>query len=151
MERHGLTEEQYRKLSPMLPGRGRRGRPPKDHRLMIDGMLWILNTGAPWRDLPSRFGPWKTVYERFRGWTKAGLWERMLAKLREDLPPAKEGEVVMLCIDGSVIRAHRSAAGAHKKAVPVNLEIMPLDAARADLAPRFTSSATIAVVTLAGD
>jgi hypothetical protein len=73
----------------------------------------------------------------------------MLAKLREDAPPSKEGELVMFCIDGSVIRAHRSAAGAHKKAVPVNLEIMPLDAAKADLAPRFTSSATIAVVTLA--
>lgn len=82
---------------------------------MFDGILWILNTGAPWRDLPDRFGPWKTVYERFRAWTASGLWDRVIEELGKGVPEADRSEVVMFCVDGTNVRAHRAAAGARKK------------------------------------
>jgi transposase len=115
MERHGLTDEQFNRLLPLMTRTTARGRPPADHRKMLEGILWILTTGSPWRDLPRSFGSWKTVYDRFRRWTRSGLWSRMLEELRKDLPPCAEDEVLMYCIDGTVIRAHRAAAGASKK------------------------------------
>ena len=80
-KRHALTDAQYEVLSPLLPGNKRPGHPFKDHRLVLDGILWILHTGAPWRDLPERFGPCKTVYGRFNRWRKSGLWDRVLTAL----------------------------------------------------------------------
>lgn len=148
MHRHALTDEQFAKLLPLLPAipqkRGR-GRPPKEARLVIDGILWILNTGAPWRDMPERFGPWNTVYGWFRKWTASGLWGQILEELRKGIPEAEPPAVVMFCVDGTNIRAHRAAAGASKKTGPVNLATMPLDAARAVLAPRSTLPAIIEV------
>lgn len=67
MQRHGLTDEQWALIEDMFPKNGfGPGRPWSDHRMMMDGMFWELATGAPWRDLPEEFGPWKTVYERYR-------------------------------------------------------------------------------------
>ncbi len=114
MERHGLTDEQFAKILPLLARKSARGRPPADHRKMMEGILWILTTGSPWRDLPCSFGSWKTVYDRFRRWTRSGVWGTILEELRKDLPPCGEDETLMYCIDGTVIRAHRSAAGATK-------------------------------------
>jgi transposase len=77
--------------------------------MVIDALLWLAKTGAPWRDLPERFGPWRTVATRFYRWTRSGLWERILAELRR-MADAKGGidwEVHM--IDGTNVRAHRSA------------------------------------------
>jgi transposase len=68
--RHALTDGQWRRIEALLPANGGPGGQWKDHRLMFDGMLWRLRTGAPWRDLPERFGPWQTVYDRFRRWRK---------------------------------------------------------------------------------
>ena len=82
MKRHELTDDQWERLAPLLPPqRPSTGRPAKDHRTIINGILWILKTGAPWRDLPERFGPRQTVYSRFRRWQQAGIWERILADL----------------------------------------------------------------------
>ena len=88
--------------------RGRGGRPPTDHRLVLDGVFWITRTGAPWRDLPEEFGKWFSVYRQFRRWTLAGLWELILAALNES--EAVPDTVQM--IDSTIIRAHHCAAGA---------------------------------------
>lgn len=82
---------------------------------MLNGIVWILRSGAPWRDLPERYGTWKTVYSRFRRWRDAGLWERILLMLQDD--GAHDGDIdgSLAMIDGSSIRAHQQAAGAPKK------------------------------------
>ena len=77
-----LTDDQWARVSPLLPPqRPPIGRPPEDHRTIVAGMLWIVRTGSTWRELPSAFGPWPTVYSRFRRWRQAGLWQRILDTL----------------------------------------------------------------------
>lgn len=113
--RHSLSDEQWKQIEDLFPENGKRGGQWKDHRLIVDGILWILATGAPWRDLPARFGPWQTVYDRFRKWTQSGFWDRILARLQKQRQADGEIDWELLCIDGSVVRAHKSAAGARKK------------------------------------
>jgi transposase len=73
--RHDLTDAQFARLEPHLPPqKPPTGKPNREHRLILNGILWRLTTGAPWRDLPERFGPWQTVYARFRRWQQAGVW-----------------------------------------------------------------------------
>ena len=80
LHRHDLTEEQWRILAPILPGqRGQWGGIAKDNRLFMNAVLWILRTGAPWRDLPREFGKWGSVHQRFRRWRDSGVWERILS------------------------------------------------------------------------
>ena len=80
MSRYDLTDTQWERLPPLLPPqKPHTGRPAVDHRRIINGILWLLRTGAPWRDLPERYGPWSTVASRFDRWRKAGSWERLLA------------------------------------------------------------------------
>src|SRR5919197_1930419 len=77
-----LTDAQWGKLAPLLPPqRPRMGRPPKDHRLIVEAIVWLDRTGAPWRDLPAEYGPWETVASRFYRWRRRGVWERVLACL----------------------------------------------------------------------
>jgi Putative transposase of IS4/5 family (DUF4096) len=77
-----LTDDQWAQVSPLLPPqRPPLGRPPEDHRTILAGMLWIVRTGAAWRELPATFGPWPTVYSRFRHWRQAGIWQRILETL----------------------------------------------------------------------
>jgi transposase len=111
MRRHGLTDREWVRLEPPLPPKPSTGRPPKDHRLILDALLWLGKTGAPWRDLPGRFGPWRTVATRFYRWTRSGLWERILAELRRaaDAVGGTDWEAHM--VDGTSVRAHRRAAG----------------------------------------
>src|SRR5690606_9528598 len=80
--RYALTDRQWKQIEHLLPENGHRGNQWKDHRTMINGILWILRTGAPWRDLPKEFGPWKTVYERFRLWSRDGFWDTLLSDLK---------------------------------------------------------------------
>lgn len=110
--RHELTDEQWARLEPLLPVRKPRGRPAKDHRTIINGMLWIDKTGAPWRDLPERYGPWQTVATRFYRWTKQGLWEKIMAEVQKDADANGQIEWEVHFVDSSVIRAHQHAAGA---------------------------------------
>ena len=111
MGRHGLTDREWARLEPLLPPKPSTGRPPKDRRLILDALLWLGKTGAPWRDLPEQFGPWRTVATRFYRWTRAGLWDRLLAELRRiaDANGGIDWEVHM--VDGTSVRAHRCAAG----------------------------------------
>lgn len=118
--RHELTDDQWTALGALLPPqRPRTGRPANDHRTVLNGMLWVLRTGAPWRDLPERYGSWQTVYSRFRRWREAGVWDQILHTLQRDAAhdDALDGSLAM--IDGSSIRAHQHAAGAPKKGAPI--------------------------------
>ena len=117
MERHALSDAQWARLRPLLPPPpAGRGRPRRDDRLVVAGILWRLATGVPWRDLPASFGPWKTVYSRFRRWQRAGVWERVLATLQAEADARGELDWSLHFLDGTVIRAHQHAAGAKKGA-----------------------------------
>lgn len=112
--RGDLTDEQWARLGPLLPARrsGKRGRPMLDHRPIIDGILWILRTGAPWRDLPERYGRPGTVASRFYRWRRAGLWERLFAQVQEQADAAGRIDWSVHYVDGTIVRAHQHAAGA---------------------------------------
>lgn len=108
-KRHALGDEQWAEIAPLLPPEvGRVARPSKSNRRMVDAMVWILKTGSPWRDLPRHFGPWQSVYTRFRRWTQQGVWARVLDKLSEQ----QDGESYL--IDATIVRAHQDATGAKK-------------------------------------
>lgn len=115
MGRGDTSDAQWRLIEPLLP-RQKRGGKWNDHRLMFDGILWVLRTGAPWRDLPERYGKWQSVYHRFNRWKKDGTIDRILKALRIRLD--KDGYIDwdLWCVDGSNVRASRAAAGASKKA-----------------------------------
>lgn len=117
MKRHAVTDEQWEVIQPILPKRtAKTGRPPSDTRLMLNGILWILRTGSPWRDLPERFGPWQTVYDHFAKWRALGAYDRILEALHIRLDADGTVDWDLWCIDGSSVRASRAAAGASKKA-----------------------------------
>ena len=98
-------------MEPLLPDqRRRRARPWKDHRQVVDGVLWRTRTGSPWRDLPASYGCWKTVYNRHRRWSADGTWARVLHELQRGCDLAEDRWVV--AVDSTVVRAHHHAAGA---------------------------------------
>lgn len=110
-----LTSAQWQRIEPLLPSPSKKGgRPPKSHKLVIEAVVWILRTGAPWRDMPSAYGPWKTVYTRFWRWSDSGV----LARLFEAL--AREHDAQGFLVDATIVRAHQDAAGAAKKGAPRN-------------------------------
>ena len=116
MKRHELTDEQWQVVKPFIPRRvARTGRPPADARLMLNGIFWILGTGAPWRDLPERFGPCKTVHAYFSRWRKAGVFARIIEALQVRLDERGLIDWELWCVDGANVRATRAAAGASKK------------------------------------
>jgi transposase len=117
MRERELTDDQWAALAPHLPPqRAATGRPAKDHRTVVEGVLWRLRTGAPWRDLPERYGPWQSVYTRFRRWQRAGVWDRALAALQAEADERGELDWALHFLDGTTIRAHPHAAGAKKGA-----------------------------------
>jgi transposase len=118
MRRYELSEPQWRRIAPLLAHRthrGRAGHPFNDPRPIVNGILWILHTGAPWRDLPDRYGPWETVFASFNRWREDGTWVRVAGALLDELDERGQIDHDLWCIDGSVIRASRAAAGAKKK------------------------------------
>ena len=114
MVRRGeLTDEQWAELEPLLPPeKPRTGKPNKAHRAIVNGIVWKLRTGAPWRDLPERYGPWSTVYCRFWRWQRAGLWDRLFAAVQRRADAEGRLDWAVHFVDGTVIRAHQHAAGA---------------------------------------
>ncbi len=110
-----LTDADWAMIKEELPPPKRTGRPRKDERLVLEGILWILRTGAPWRDLPTEFGPWQTVYHVFNKWRKEGVLTRIKRRLYERLKETGRLHKELWCVDGTIVRAHRSAAGAKKR------------------------------------
>ena len=109
MRRHELTEAQWARLEPLQPPErsGGKGRPAKDNRTMLNGMLYMLNTGAPWRDLPERYGPWQSVYTRFRRWSARGVFEEILnALIADDIV-----DETTLMLDSTIIKVHQHGSG----------------------------------------
>ena len=104
MHRHELTDEQWALVISLIPVR-RGPRAMRGDRDFVNAVMWRVKTGAPWRDIPERYGSWKTVYNRFDRWSKRGLWERLFKELRVEV------DNVGSLIDGSVVRAHQDAAG----------------------------------------
>ena len=104
MRRHELTDQQWEKVDALIH-RGR-GRPSaRGNRNFVNAVVWIAKTGAPWRDLPERFGIWKTIFNRFSEWAKAGRWDNIFKAL------AISDDDVGSLMDGSVIRAHQDSCG----------------------------------------
>ena len=104
-KRYELTSAQWRKIAPLLPGKaGDPGRSGEDNLRFVNGVLWVLRSGAHWHDLPERYGKWKTLHKRFSRWARAGVWERVFEHLIHD----PDNDYVSL--DSSLVRAHQQAA-----------------------------------------
>jgi transposase len=119
MNRGDLTDSQWARLQPLLPpprpAKGSKGgRPRNADRPIINGILWILRTGAPWPDLPARYGPPSTVSTRLYRWKKAGIWDRLFAAVQAEADAAGELDWETHHVDATVIRAHQHAAGAKR-------------------------------------
>jgi len=121
MTRHRLTDKQWALIADIFPPPALTGRPPTDRRLVVDAILWILQTGSPWRDLPEdEFGPWETMYGLFNAWNADGTLEEILHRLQARCIDAGKIDKKLWCIDGTMIRAHRCAGGGGKKGIPKN-------------------------------
>jgi transposase len=119
MKRHELTDEQLELVLPLIPQhKAKTGRPAKDPRLMLNGIFWILGTGAPWRDLPERFGSCKTVHRYFSNWRRTGVFAKIIEALQVKLDDQGLIDWELWCVDGANVRASRAAAGADKKVLP---------------------------------
>jgi len=107
--RHAISDNDWERIKDLLPGRpGQTGWLAGDNRLFIDSVLWIAKTGAPWRDLPERFGNWNSVWRRLDRWARKGTWRLVFETLQDP-------DLEWLILDSTVIRAHPCAAGAQKK------------------------------------
>ena len=116
MKRHELTDEQWVLIESLIPIKSAvTGRPAKDRRQMLNGIFWILGTGAPWRDLPERFGPWQSVHRYFSDWRRAGVFASIIETLQVKLDQRGLIDWELWCVDGASVRATRAAAGADKK------------------------------------
>jgi len=132
--RHAISDEHWERIKDLLPGKpGDPGVTAKDNRLFVDAVLWIAKTGAPWRDLPERFGNWYNVWKRFSRWAKKGVWQRVFETLQDP-------DLEWLILDSTVVRAHQHAAGAPKKTAERKRKRWA--AVGAALAPRSTRRST---------
>ena len=108
MSRHDLSDFEWSIIEPLLPNKSR-GVPRVDDRRVLNGIFWRFRTGSPWADIPERYGPSTTCYNRFVRWREAGIWDRLLSAMSE----AVDGEIVM--IDSSSVRVHQPGAARKKR------------------------------------
>ncbi len=111
-----LTDAQWERLEPLLPPQrppkgSKGGRPAVGHRQIINGLLWLDRSGARWRDMPERYGPWQTLATRFYRWQKQGIWQRSLETLQAHADAAGDLDWEVHYVDGTIVRAHQHAAG----------------------------------------
>ena len=123
MARHGLTDQQWDLIEGLFPEPAATGRPPADARQMMDGILWRLRTGSPWRDLPEEFGPWETVYKHFDRWNSDGTLDEIKQTLLRKIVDSGGVDTDLWCVDGTIVRAARCAGGGGKKGIPKNRKI----------------------------
>jgi transposase len=141
-----LSDEEWGFFEPFVIEQGpKRGRPPADHRRVLDAVFWIARTGSPWRDLPNELGRWEAVYQQFRRWTGSGLWDLLLETL------AGSGAVpdTVQMIDSTIVRAHHHAAGAKKGVDATGLAARVSGAREVAFRPRSMSGRTRQVCPLA--
>jgi transposase len=126
MVRHRLTDEQWSLIADIFPPPKRTGRPPTDRRDVVDAILWILRTGSQWRDLPSEFPPWKTIWDLFDKWNANGILDQILNRLRSAEVDLGRVDGKLWCVDGTIVRAARCSSGGGKKGIRRNPAIMRL-------------------------
>ena len=116
--RYELTDQEWEQIASLLPPEktGNPGRPSKDNRTMLNGMVWIACSGAPWRDLPELYGPWNSVYSRFRKWIDDGILDNIFWVL------SLEAELDELSLDATIVQAHQHSAGAKKGGLLTRLD-----------------------------
>lgn len=114
MRRYELTDDQWELIADLFPAQTM-GRPRRSDRVVLNGILWILCSGAAWRDLPERYGPWKTIYHRFRKWEASGLFDSILERLHVELDERGLIDYATWMVDSTSVRASRAAAGAPVK------------------------------------
>jgi transposase len=122
MARFDLTDTQWQRLEPLLPPQrsGKRGHPYRDHRMIVNGIRWIIRTGAPWRDLPERYGPWQTCFDRFTRWQRDGTWTRVFQVIAGDVVAQEPVAFAQVYVDSTSTKVHPHAAGArHRGARPL--------------------------------
>ena len=129
--RYELSDDQWDLIREFLPANGRRGQQWKDHRTVIDGILWALSDGGRWRNLPERFGKWKTVFNRFSNWSQRGHWAAIFKALQ--IRVDEDGVI----IDASVIRAHQDSAGGKGGSSAMHWVVLEVESP-----PKFTPSST---------
>src|SRR5689334_735721 len=117
MARLRLTDEEWEQLADVFPEPATTGRPPRDPRTVLDGILWVLRTGAPWRDLPEEFVPWQTAWRMFDQWNADGTLTKVLQRLQAAFVAAGALDQQLWCIDGTTVRAARCAGGGGKKVI----------------------------------
>ncbi len=123
MRRYGLRDDQWERLETLIKEiKGKEGRPSRDDRMFIEGVLYRYRSGCAWRDVPERYGDWKNLHRRFSRWAKRGVWQKIFDQLSSDA----DNEYAM--IDSTIVRAHQHSAGAVKKKTPMKL----LDVAKED-------------------
>ena len=103
--RHEIEDDKFERIEGLLPGKPGDPGVTADNRLFVNAVYWIGKTGAPWRDLPERFGNWNSVFQRFNRWSKKGVWQAIMEELADD------ADLEWLMIDSSIVRAHQHAAG----------------------------------------
>jgi transposase len=114
-----LSDAMWARMAPHIIGDERsRGSSGRNNRMFVEGVLWIVRTGSPWRDLPEAFGEWNSVFRRFSRWSRKGVWHRIFEAMADD------PDFEYLIVDSTIIRAHQHAAGAKKG----GLKIRPLGA-----------------------
>lgn len=107
MDRLVLGDAQWNRISGLIIGRpDQRGSTGRDNRMFLEGVLWIVRTGAPWRDLPEAFGEWNSVFRRFSRWSEKGVWTRLFEAMSDD------PDFEYLIVDSTIVRAHQHASGA---------------------------------------
>ena len=111
LDRLILRDDQWERIAPHIIGDERtRGTSGRDNRLFVEGVLWIVRTGSPWRDLPEELGGWNSVFRRFSRWSRKGVWQRIFEALSAD------PDFEYLIVDSTIVRAHQHASGAQKGA-----------------------------------
>jgi len=130
MARYELTDSEWEQIAPLLPPTHpkKRGHPWSDHRDVLNGILWILRSGAPWQDLPDRYPPRSTCHDRLQRWQQDGTWTRILQAVQAKYD--HEGNLIWAenALDASIVRAHQHAAGARRiKKRPTSGRTTPSD------------------------
>ena len=123
MARLLLTDDEWDLIADIFPEPGAMGRPQRDPKAVVDGILWILRTGSPWRDLPEEFGPWQTAWRLFDKWNAEGILNKILQRLQAAFVEAGQIDDELWRVDGTIVRAARCAAGGGKKGIQKSLLI----------------------------